>query len=191
MDVYSRMIVGWEIHEEQTSDISSEMIKIIYKRHNIEKGQVILHSDNGGPMKGATMITTLQSLGVMPSFNRPSVSCDNAYSESLFKTLKYRPGYPTNFESIDDAEKWVKNFVYWYNYEHLHSEIKFVTPYSRHTGADEKILEKRKDVYESAKRNNPIRWFKGKVRSWDKLLKVGLNNPNLRKGRQSVMVEAA
>ncbi len=191
MDIYSRMIVGWEIQETQANEISSKMIKRIYKKHRVKKGQIILHSDNGGPMKGATMLSTLQKLGVMPSFNRPSVSSDNAYSESLFKTLKYRPGYPESFESLDEAILWVKNFVYWYNCEHLHSEIKFVTPYSRHTGNDLKILKKRKKVYENAKQANPGRWFRGKIRNWDKTLKVGLNDPNLRKGRQSVMVEAA
>ena len=192
MDIYSRMIVGWELKEEQTSEISSKMMKRICKKHGIKKGELILHSDNGGPMKGATMLSTLQWLGVMPSFNRPSVSSDNPYSESLFKTLKYRPGYPSNgFESIEKAQEWVKNFKHWYNYEHLHSEIKFVTPASRHHGLDEKILKDREKVYLAAKNNNPIRWFKGKVRNWDKVSKVGLNDPNLRKNRQSVMVEAA
>lgn len=128
----------------------------------------------------------------MPSFNRPSVSSDNPYSESLFKTLKYRPGYPVNgFKSLENASEWVKNFIYWYNYKHLHSEIKFVTPASRHSGLDEKILSARKKVYLEAQKNNPIRWFKGKTRDWSKVLKVGLNDPNLRKNRQSVMVEAA
>jgi transposase InsO family protein len=192
MDVYSRMIVGWEVQEEQTSEISSKMMKRICKEHEIEKESLILHSDNGGPMKGATMICTLQSLGVMPSFNRPSVSSDNAYSESLFKTLKYRPGYPKNgFESLEDANLWVANFIHWYNFEHLHSEIKFVTPYSRHTGEDQEILAKRREVYKKAKEKNEVRWFLGKTRNWDKPLKVGLNDPNLRKGIQTVMVEAA
>jgi len=100
-------------------------------------------------------------------------------------------GYPNSFKSLKDANTWVKNFVYWYNYTHLHSEIKFVTPYSRHTGADQEILNSRKIVYEQAKANNPLRWFQSKIKNWDKPLKVGLNNPNLRKGRQSVMVEAA
>ena len=99
MDIYSRMVVAWEIHEEQTSELSSIMISNACKRHKIKRNKIILHSDNGGPMKGATMLATLHKLGISPSFNRPSVSCDNAYSESLFKTLKYKPGYPNSFKS--------------------------------------------------------------------------------------------
>lgn len=192
MDIYSRMIVGWDLQEEQTSEISSQMLKRICNKHGVKKGSLILHSDNGGPMKGATMLSTLQKLGVVPSFNRPSVSSDNAYSESLFKTLKYRPGYPSEgFASLEDAKIWVIKFIHWYNHEHLHSEIKFVSPYSRHTGTDQKILEGRKIVYEEAMKKNPARWALGKARNWNKIHKVGLNNPNLRKNRQTVMVEAA
>lgn len=192
MDVYSRMIVGWELREEQTSEISSKMMKRICKKHGIKKGQLILHSDNGGPMKGATMLSTLQKLGVAPSFNRPCVSSDNAYSESLFKTLKYRPGYPSKgFKGLEEAKDWVKNFIHWYNHEHLHSEIKFVTPYSRHTGTDEKVLKNRAKVYAKARSENPLRWFLSRTRNWEKVVKVALNDPNLRKNRQSVMVEAA
>src|SRR5476651_937491 len=127
----------------------------------ILKAQLTLHADNGGPMKGATMLATLQNLGVAPSFSRPSVSDDNPFSESLFKTLKYRPSFPEGaFAGIEEAREWVRRFVEWYNTEHLHSGIKFVTPASRHQGEDIIILEKRIIVYEMAQQKNPLRWSK-------------------------------
>jgi len=136
-----------------------------------------LHSDNGSPMKGATMLATLQQLGVAPSFSRPSVSDDNPFSESLFRTMKYTPSFPAKpFESIEAARKWVHEFVQWYNNEHRHSGIQFVTPNQRHQGEDKEILEKRKAVYEAAKDKNPQRWS-GEIRDWSPVTEVWLNRP--------------
>jgi len=126
-------------------------------------------------MKGATMLATLERLGVLPSLSRPSVSDDNPYSESLFKTLKYRPSYPDGaFGGLDEAREWVGRFVQWYNTEHLHSAIRFVTPRSRHLGLDKAILDKRRAVYENAKRLNPLRWS-GHIRNWSAITEVCLN----------------
>ena len=112
-------------------------------------------------MKGATMLAKLQWLGVVPSFSRPSVSNDNPYSESLFKTLKYTPAYAEKpFESLQAARSWVPTFVHWYNEEHCHSGIGFVTPGSRHRGEDVAILAARKAVYLAAKTRHPERWSK-------------------------------
>ena len=109
-------------------------------------------------MKGYTMLMTLYNLGVIPSFSRPRVSDDNPYSESLFKTLKYTGSYPRFFNDIEDARKWVKEFVEWYNTEHRHSGINYVTPDQRYYGLDIAILEKRKKTYEEARIKNPLRW---------------------------------
>lgn len=175
MDVYSRLIVGAEVHDVQNSELASKLIDRCCKEQNVEKGNLTLHSDNGGPMKGATMLATLQKLGVVPSFNRPGVSSDNAFSESLFKTMKYVPNYPRKpFTHLASASEWCMGFVNWYNHEHLHSEIKYVTPISRHNGSDLLILEKRKAVYEEAKKRNPLRW-KNTIRNWDCIKEVGLN----------------
>lgn len=175
MDVYSRKIVGYEVFENESMENSSLLIERICAKENVAKEQLVLHSDNGGAMKGATMLATLQRLGVVPSFSRPRVSNDNPYSEALFKTLKYCPEYPSKpFESLDAANAWVDKFVFWYNNIHLHSGIKFVTPASRHRGEDEAILEKRKQVYEEAKNKNPNRWARD-IRNWDKVKKVFLN----------------
>lgn len=183
MDIYSRKIVGFEVHEEESMEHSSTLIKKICIKEKVVENQLVLHSDNGGPMKGATMLVTLEKLGVLPSFSRSSVSNDNPFSESLFKTLKYCPEFPSKpFESISAAREWVLSFVFWYNFIHLHSGIKFVTPNDRHEGKDKEILERRKVVYEAAKIRNPNRWSRG-IRNWNKVIKVYLNY--LQKERES------
>lgn len=175
LDIYSRKIVGWQVHNEELSVLAADLMKDICQREGIEREQVTLHSDNGSPMKGATMLATLQELGVVPSFSRPSVSNDNPFSESIFRTLKYRPEYPEKpFSDLTCARKWVGNFVQWYNFEHCHSGIKFVTPMQRHSGEDIEILAKRKQVYQKAKLQNPQRWS-GEIRNWERIEEVRLN----------------
>jgi transposase InsO family protein len=175
MDIFSRKIVGWQVYQNESSAQAADLMTDICLREKIERHQVTLHSDNGSPMKGATMLTTLQQLGVVPSFSRPSVSNDNPYSESLFRTLKYRPEYPEEpFSNLYNARNWVQGFVDWYNEEHLHSEIKFVTPGQRHRGEDVEILAHRKVIYQAAKLRNPSRWS-GDIRNWEPIKEVYLN----------------
>jgi putative transposase len=176
IDIFSRKVVGWQVNEIESAELAADLFSELCKNERVIPHSLKLHSDNGAPMKGATMLATLQYLGVVPSFSRPSVSDDNPYSESLFKTMKYRPGYPENpFESIQAAQEWVADFVHWYNEEHLHSGINFVTPASRHNGEDEEILVKRKAVYEAAKAKNPGRWS-GMTRAWKWESEVVLNS---------------
>ena len=175
MDIFSRKIVGWQVYAEESSALAGELLRDLCYREDIQSNQLILHSDNGSPMKGATMLVTLQQLGVMPSLSRPSVSNDNPYSESLFKTLKYRPKYPLKpFAKVTDARDWVMGLVEWYNNEHRHSAIRFVTPTQRHEGMDEDLLAKRKAVYEAARDRNPKRWT-GNTRNWESIQAVHLN----------------
>lgn len=175
LDIFSRKIVGWQVHEAENSAFASELLRDICLREGVLKNQVILHSDNGSPMKGATMLATLHELGVVASFSRPAVSNDNPYSESLFKTLKYRPEYPNKpFEDLAAARFWVEGFVQWYNQEHRHSAINFVTPAQRHEGLDRVILDNRKTVYEAARARSPQRWS-GSCRNWQYSEKVHLN----------------
>jgi transposase InsO family protein len=175
MDIYSRKIVGWQVYEQESSTHAADLMTDICSAEGVKRDQVILHSDNGGPMKGATMLATLQKLGIVPSFSRPSVSNDNPYSESLFRTLKYRPEYPKHvFANLHAARDWVAGFVKWYNTEHLHSSIKYVTPEQRHNGEDIEILAKRQVVYIDAKTRNPERWS-GAIRDWDHETDVLLN----------------
>jgi len=179
MDIYSRKIVGWEVYENESSEQAADILR----KTRLSEGlpinhKLVLHSDNGSPMKGASMLATMQKLGIMPSFSRPSVSNDNPFSESLFKTLKYTPSYPSKpFESIDEARKWVAIFTKWYNHCHHHSGLKFVTPVQRHNGDDVIILKRRKEVYEKAKMQYPERWA-GKTRNWDHEPVVMLNPVN-------------
>lgn len=175
MDVFSRMIVGSEVYHCESAEYASALIADATKVHKVAQKQLTLHSDNGGPMKGATMLATLQKLGVVPSFSRPKVSDDNPFSESLFKTLKYRPSYPNGaFASIGEARSWVERFVDWYNNEHHHSEIGFVTPASKHRGEDLEILQKRILLYEKARAENPARWS-ANTRQWGYIGEVHLN----------------
>ena len=176
IDIYSRKIIAWEVAEFESTEFSTKMIKKACLREGIQKQTLFIHSDNGGPMKAATMLATLKRLGVMPSFSRPNVSDDNAFSEALFKTLKYRPWYPSKpFASVGAAAVWVEHFVKWYNTEHLHSGITFVTPEDRHQGRDELILEKRRTVYELAKSQNPTRWS-ADIKNWKCVEVVALNS---------------
>lgn len=175
LDVFSRKIVGWQVYEEESSLLASGVLRDVCQRENVQRQQVTLHSDNGGPMKGATMLATLHDLGVMPSFSRPAVSNDNPYSESLFKTLKYRPAYPLEpFADLAAARHWVGGLVNWYNHEHRHSAIRFVTPAQRHAGLDGPLLDHRKTVYEAARLRNPQRW-PGPIRNWQRIQVVHLN----------------
>lgn len=175
MDIYSRKIVAWEVHERESAEQASVLMKKACLREGIRPDQLALHADNGGPMKGATMLATLQKLGVVPSFSRPSVSDDNPYSEALFRTLKYAPQYPDKpFESIDAARQWVHEFVHWYNEQHCHSALRFITPAQRHAGKDREILAARAKVYEQARQQYPERWS-GKIRNWNPVTEVWLN----------------
>lgn len=176
VDIWSRKIVGWEIHGEESMDLSSALIQRTCEQMDLNPEGLILHTDNGGPMKGSTMLATLQRLGIVPSFSRPNVSDDNAYSESLFRTLKYRPEYPGRpFVNMQAARKWVSGFVQWYNTVHLHSAIRFVSPDDRHYAREDKILEKRRQVYEAARKRHPERWASGKTRNWNPVRVVVLN----------------
>ncbi len=175
VDVWSRKIVGWVVRDEETMENAAEMIESVARELGIDVRGLVLHSDNGGPMKGSTMLATLQRLGIVASFSRPSVSDDNPYSESLFRTLKYRPQYPHRpFESLEAARTWVAWFVSWYNEEHLHSAIGFVTPTQRHDGCDVDILARRAEVYAAARRRHPNRWT-GELRNWERVEIVKLN----------------
>jgi transposase InsO family protein len=175
IDIYSRKIVGWSVHETENSEYASKLVQSACFSEGIEKDQLVLHSDNGSPMKGSIMLAKLQDLGVMASFSRPAVSNDNPFSESLFRTCKYRPNYPEKpFDSLDVAREWVNKFVTWYNTIHLHSALRFITPEDRHLERDEKILAARHDVYVAAHQKRPERWA-GATRNWSVVGEVKLN----------------
>ena len=175
LDVWSRCIVGWTVEEAESDTLAAVLMQRITEQLDVDLAGVVLHSDNGGPMRGRTMLAKLEQLGVIASLSRPRVSNDNPFSESLFKTLKYRPGYPTKgFATIDAARAWVTTFVAWYNTEHLHSEIRYVTPHARHFGTEAAVLANRVAVYATARTANPQRWS-GKTRDWSPIGDVTLH----------------
>jgi transposase InsO family protein len=180
LDVFSRKIVGHEVHVAESAELASLLMRRASLAERLAGRPLVLHSDNGSAMKGATMLATLEQLGVAPSFSRPRVSNDNAYAESLFRTCKYRPDYPAKpFESLDEARTWTQKFVRWYNHEHKHSGLKFVTPAQRHTGQDAAILARREKVYRDARNRNPERWSQG-IRNWKLEDQVWLNPERIR-----------
>jgi len=191
LDLFSRKIVGWEIYAEESAEHAAKIFHKAHMREGIGSKELILHSDNGSPMKGATMLGMLQKLGVVPSFSRPSVSNDNPYSESLFKTMKYRPDFPEHrFDTLEQAREWASGFIDWYNEIHHHSAIKFVTPGQRHRGEDIEILAKRKQIYEMAKAKNPERWA-STSRNWDRPDVVTLNHTRTNKEQSLLELKKA
>lgn len=180
VDVWSRKIVAGAVHNRESSALASRLLQQALISEQLDGLQLVVHSDNGAPMKGATFRATMERLGLTPSYSRPQVSDDNPYSESLFRTLKYRPEFPhTPFCSLKQARRWVNKFRHWYNHEHLHSSIGFVSPASRHNGQAEAILEERKKVYAAAQQRHPQRWNGREVRNWDNPDEVFLNPSKL------------
>ena len=175
VDLFSRKVVGWQVYDCESAELASGLLQDICARQGCVPGQLVVHSDNGAPMKGETMLATMQRLGVAPSRSRPSVSNDNPYSESLFRTLKYRPAMPVKpFECLLQARRWVTDLVHWYNDEHRHSAIGFVTPTQRHAGQDKDLLAGRAAVYAMARQTHPQRWSK-QCRNWHRVVQVHLN----------------
>jgi len=175
LDVWSRKIVAATVYARESNEHAATLFRQACRRLGLDPTGLVLHSDNGGPMKGATMLAMLQKLGVVPSFSRPRVSDDNPYSEALFRTLKYRPGFPSQpFVSEENAQRWVDGFVLWYNTEHLHSAIRFVTPDDRHFGREAAILAQRRRVYAQARQRTPERWAQN-TRNWEPVAAVYLN----------------
>ena len=174
-DIWSRKIVGWSVEAEESMEHGARLVAAAARAEDVARDRLVLHADNGGPMKGATMLATLQRLGIVPSFSRPRVSDDNPFPESLFRTPKYRPEYPSRpFASLEDARAWVAAFVHWYNTRHLHSALRFVAPEDRPAGRETTILEGRREVYERARRRRPERWARG-IRNWEPVGDVTLN----------------
>lgn len=175
MDIYSRKIVGAEVYEEETAQHAAKLIqRTTLKEHAVGK-HIILHSDNGAPMKGFTMQAMMTHLGIESSYSRPHMSDDNAYSESLFHTLKNIPAYPERgFISLEDARRWTAKFIEWYNSRHLHSALQYLTPEQVHSGKAEEVLQHRRELYRRARRKHPERW-RGASKKWKLPAFVWLN----------------
>ncbi|MGA8118335.1 MULTISPECIES: IS3 family transposase [Gammaproteobacteria] len=174
-DIYSRKAVGWEVYDVESGEKAAVLLQRSVTQEKCWRQPLVLHSDNGAPMKSVTLLTKMYDLGITPSRGRPRVSNDNPYSESLFRTLKYCPQWPLGgFNSLDDARVWVRDFMTWYNTEHRHSRIRFVTPAQRHEGKDQEILARRDAIYGQARERRPERWS-GETRNWKPVGTVYLN----------------
>ena len=176
-DLYSRKIVGWEIHDADDADHAVSLLKRTALAEGIHAmtDKPVLHGDNGSTLKATTVLAMLHWLGVKPSYSRPRVSDDNAFVESLFKTAKYRPEFPARgFATLEDARLWGRDFVRWYNFEHRHSGIRYVTPSQRHALEDRAILAARHQTYLQARERNPARWSR-ETRDWTPIGAVTLN----------------
>ena len=177
LDLYSRKIVGWEVHDRDDSTHAAHLVRRTALAEGIAAmtNKPVLHGDNGATLKATTVLAMLHWLGVKPSYSRPRVSDDNAYAESLFRTAKYRPEFPTQgFVDLDEARAWAAGFVQWYNVEHRHSGIRYVSPAQRHAGHDHAILAARHALYTSARERHPARWS-GNTRNWSPIGAVTLN----------------
>ena len=175
-DIWSRYIVGGEVYLEQSGDLARELMqRILIDNHIDLNSPPVLHSDNGSPMKAQVFYELLAEYGIRPSHSRPAVSNDNAYAESAFSTLKGRPDYPREFETLEQARAWTKEFITWARQQHHHSGINYLTPEQRHYGKGPEILEKRHHVYEAAKEAHPERWNGRKTRNCDLEQEVYLN----------------
>jgi transposase InsO family protein len=177
LDLYSRKIVGWEVHDSDDADHAAHLVRRTALAEGIAalSTKPVLHGDNGSTLKATTVLAMLHWLGVKPSYSRPRVSDDNAYAEALFRTAKYRPEFPTKgFANLEEARAWAAGFVRWYNIDHRHSAIRYVSPAQRHAGEDQAILAARHALYTEARERNPARWSRT-TRNWSPIGAVTLN----------------
>ena len=177
LDLYSRKVVGWEVHDRDDADHAAHLVRRTALAEGIaaRANRPVLHGDNGATLKATTVLAMLHWLGVKPSYSRPRVSDDNAFVESLFRTAKYRPEFPQGgFRDLETARAWASAFVAWYNDAHRHSGLRYVSPGQRHAGADADILAARHRLYTAARERNPARWSRH-TRNWTPVGPVTLN----------------
>jgi putative transposase len=175
VDRYSRKIVGWEVYECESAASAAEVVRRAVLVEQCVDRPLVLHADNGSPMKGEILLATLYRLGISTSYSRPRTSNDNPYSEALFRTGQDCPAYPARgFASLEEARAWMPPFVAGYHQEHCHSGIRFLTPAQRQQGQASAIRAQRQRVYEQARARHPERWS-GAIRNGQPLTKVWLN----------------
>lgn len=161
LDIFSRCVVGWAVYERESSVLAKGLIEETCRKHKIEKDQLTIHADRGSSMRSKTVAQLYIDLGVAKSHSRPYTSSDNPYSESQFRTMKYRPVYPKNFSCVQDARDFVRSFVHWYNHEHRHSGIGLMPPAAVHSGEAHELRRKRNEVLASVYGNTPERFVNG------------------------------
>jgi putative transposase len=186
LDMFSRYVVGWMVANRESGDLASELVEQAMRQQEVDRSQLALHSDRGGAMKSKSLQEKLDDLEVRLSFSRPRVSNDNPYSESQFRTMKYRPEYPVRFGSLEDARTWVSGFVRWYNYEHYHSGIGLMKPAIIHGGLGQERWDDRRRTLQAAFQQNTIRFVKGEPKPPKIPSVVWINEPQ---GDQVIALE--
>jgi putative transposase len=181
IDIYSRYVVGWMVAYRESAALAQDLISESVLKQNIVPGTLTVHADNGSPMKAHTFAQLLTDLGVSKTHSRPSVSNDNPFSEAAFKTLKYRPGYPDCFGSIEDARAFCREYFTWYNTDHRHSGIAMVTPENVHYHTYQEVLTARSLTLAKAWQLHPERFVKGIPIVQQVPAEVWINKPNLTK----------
>ena len=161
LDIFSRYVVGWMLAYRESAELAKKLIEQTIEREQIEAGTLTVHADRGASMTSKPVAFLLAGMGVTKTHSRPHVSNDNPYSESQFKTMKYRPEFPERFGSYQDAHRFCSEFFPWYNHEHHHSGLGYFTPYEVHCGLAEKRREQRSEVLKEAFERNPQRFVRG------------------------------
>jgi len=161
LDIFSRFVVGWAVYERESAVLAKHLIQETCGKQRVQKDQLTIHADRGSSMRSKTVAQLYIDLGVAKSHSRPYTSSDNPYSESQFRTMKYRPVYPKKFSSVQEARDFVRSFVHWYNHEHRHSGIGLMPPAAVHSGEAHALREKRNEVLAGVYSNMPERFVHG------------------------------
>jgi len=177
LDIFSRYVVGWMIADRESDLLAEALIGHTCDKEGIVPGQLTLHADRGAAMRSKLVADLLVDLNVVKSHSRPYTSDDNPYSEAQFKTMKYRPGFPERFHSLDEARAFCQTFFVWYNYEHRHSGIGYVTPAAMHNDVAKIIYEQREHVLQNAFSRNPNRFKNTYPRPPALPTEAGINMP--------------
>lgn len=177
LDIFSRKIIGWLLDEREEAALAEVLIAESYKREDVPPQQLTLHADRGAPMTSKTLAALLIDLGVAQSHSRPTISDDNPYSESQFKTMKYGPTYPDRFASIAAARAWMRWFADWYNHDHKHSGIALLSPAVVHSGRAAEVIAKRQATLDAAYAAHPERFPHGRPSAPQLPTEVGINLP--------------
>lgn len=177
IDVFSRYVVGWMIAKREAGELAERLIGETCVKQEIERDQLVLHSDRGSAMRSKTVKELLEDLGVIKSHSRPYTPTDNPYSESHFKTMKYRPDYPEEFEGITQSRHWARAFFEWYNQEHHHTGLALMTPETVHYGQAESVIAQRQQVLDAAYAAHPDRFVAGRPTPPQLPKEVWINQP--------------
>jgi putative transposase len=161
LDIFSRYVVGWLIAASEAAAIAQELMATACLQQGIARDQLTIHADRGGPMKSKAVAQLLSDLGVTKTHARPYTSNDNPFSEAQFKTVKYRPDYPEQFGSLQDARAWARPFFHWYNHQHRHTALALMTPAMVHAGRGAQIMQQRQQLLAAAYQAHPERFVRG------------------------------